>query len=680
MRPVARVPSIALGIATLGLLTAVASPAAAAPTPEKVPTKLVEAARADGSVSVIVGLAVDTRTEGSLSKAAVGRQRQAITRAQDRLLDELGTDVEVARRFHVIPYVALRATPETLARLAVSKRVRRVYADEPAPPSLLDSVPLIGAASLHSQGVNGQGTAVAILDSGVEVGHEFFGGRVVDESCFSNNGGCPNGGTSQFGGGAAAPCLPQADGCDHGTHVAGIAAGNQGVAPGARIVAINVFSHLSGTDCGDEGGECIRTFSSDQIAGLERVFDLRTRHNIVAANMSLGGGQFFGDCDGDEAPRKAIIDQLASVNVATAIASGNDGFSDSLGSPGCISSAVTVGSTTKQDQVSEFSNSHPVVDLLAPGSDIQSSVVGGVYGFKSGTSMATPHVAGTWALLREAFPNASVSQVLSALQRSGVPVTDPRNGLTRSRIQVDAAKNTLGGGGGGGDDTTLALLGGRFEVSARWHNQFDGSTGDARALPQTDLSGYFAFTDPNNIELIVKILDFGDAIKVFYSQLTDLQFAMTVTDKLTGRTKQYGNTPGNCGAIDQSFQGANVLVIKKDAVANGDKSTCFSDDSTLCLLGGRFRLQMSWRNQFNGQTGFGGAVPLSDLTGQFYFTEPSNVEILTKVLDFGDRILFFYGALSDLQFRIEVTDTATGRVKEFDNPPGNFCGGRDTNF
>src|SRR5438445_11139467 len=87
----------------------------------------------------------------------------------------------------------------------------------------------------------------------------------------------------------------------------------------------------------------------------------------------------------------------------------------------------------------------PFMSLFAPGDEILSSVTGGGYAVLSGTSMATPHVAGSWAVLKQAAPNATVDQMLGALQSTGVPITDTRSGtpVTRPRIRVDLALDQL---------------------------------------------------------------------------------------------------------------------------------------------------------------------------------------------------------------------------------------------
>ncbi|UCG06665.1 MAG: S8 family serine peptidase, partial [Desulfobacterales bacterium] len=188
-------------------------------------------------------------------------------------------------------------------------------------------------------------------------------------------------------------------GCDHGTHVAGVAAGLNavsrdptfdGVAKGADIIAIQVFSKFTGSNCSPLPSPCALSWISDQIQGLERVYALRNTYKIAAVNMSLGGGRYTSPCDSQ--PHKAIIDNLRSSGIATVIASGNNGYTDALSSPACISTAVSVGATEKDDDVASFSNSATFLDLLAPGVSIRSSVPNTKtsYARFSGTSMAAP--------------------------------------------------------------------------------------------------------------------------------------------------------------------------------------------------------------------------------------------------------------------------------------------------
>jgi hypothetical protein len=223
----------------------------------------------------------------------------------------------------------------------------------------------------------------------------------------------------------------------------------------------------------------------------------------------------------------------------------------------------------------------------------------------------------------------------------------------------------------------LCLLNKRFRVELFWENQFNNAQGVGAAISRTDAAGFFTFGDPSNVELMVKMLDFGDAVKVFYGQLTNLKFSLIVTDTVTGASKIYENTARECGAIDQTaFSSASAfLAAGKGAAAAG----CKKDKSNLCLLNNRFQVSVTWRNPGNGTSGTGGAVPISGVTGAFYFTDPSNLELMAKVIDYGDRIDLFYGTLSDLEYTITVTDTTSGATKTYHNPAGNYCGGQDGN-
>ena len=170
-------------------------------------------------------------------------------------------------------------------------------------------------------------------------------------------------------------------------------------------------------------------------------------NQIAAANLSLGGGQYTSqaECDvgaGNPA-RRAAIDNLRSIGIATVAASGNNGFVGALNAPACISSAVSVGSTTKGDVMVSSSNRAPFLSLLAPGNAITSSVPINAYAVMNGTSMASPHVAGAWAVLKQASPAASVTDVLTALRNTGVLIGDDGSQGSYPRINVDAARMAL---------------------------------------------------------------------------------------------------------------------------------------------------------------------------------------------------------------------------------------------
>src|SRR5881296_268994 len=426
-----------------------------------VPTAVHDRARAEGEVRVLVELLLPSGrvAEGAVPNQARALYRQEITDAASRLLSRLTQHPHrVLRRYVTAPLIALEAGPTALQALdASSSLVKRVTEDRIHTPVLLDSVPLIGADKAWAQGFDGTGLVVALIDTGVDSAHQFLAGKVVEEACYSTTSAqrsttlCPNGADEQIGTGAGVYCPLELEGCWHGTHVAGIAAGNGtpsglpiwGVGRGASIMSVQVFSRFDGFfDCGG-APPCIGAYTSDILAALERVYALRTKHPFAAVNMSLGGGLFSSTCD--DQPYKPFIDNLRAAGIATVVASGNNGAIDRLSAPACVSTAVSVGATTKDDQVADFSNVAPFLSLFAPGVSITSSFAGGGFAIASGTSMAAPHVAGTWAVLKQAKPTASVDEILQALSGTGVMIEDTlaETGTTRPRIQVDLALSAL---------------------------------------------------------------------------------------------------------------------------------------------------------------------------------------------------------------------------------------------
>jgi len=229
----------------------------------------------------------------------------------------------------------------------------------------------------------GSGVRAYIIDTGIRATHTEFGGRVVSGFTAINDG------------------LGSNDGNGHGTHVAGTVGGATfGVAKNVTLVAVRVLdSSGSGTNSGVIAG--VDFVTSDHQAGQPAV-----------ANMSLGGGASSAL---DTAVTNAVND-----GVTFAVAAGNENQNACNVSPARTASAITVGSTTMSDARSSFSNFGTCVDIFAPGSSITSAwrTSDTATNTISGTSMATPHVAGVAALFLETNPTASPATVTSALINS----------------------------------------------------------------------------------------------------------------------------------------------------------------------------------------------------------------------------------------------------------------------
>ncbi len=172
--------------------------------------------------------------------------------------------VQVGDKFDRIPYFTARVNRAQLEALATTAGVASINEDGLRKPSLATSVRMVNAPPAWTAGHTGAGWTVAILDSGVESTHTFLGGRVTREACYSDSNGagsgtsvCPGGVGSATGPGTGAACSAGIEGCDHGTHVAGIVAGANGpggmngVAPGASVMAVQVFTRFDGAaGCG----------------------------------------------------------------------------------------------------------------------------------------------------------------------------------------------------------------------------------------------------------------------------------------------------------------------------------------------------------------------------------------------------------------------------------------------
>ena len=374
----------------------------------------------------------------------------AISMTRNTMLHRLnGMPYKINRTFSTLPCVALTVPQETLEKLKSLPEVLRIEEDNRIPlpkterteadngkngvdrPLLNDTTDIIGADVAWGFGYTGQGWYVAILDTGIRTSHEMFQGKDIVEHCFSlgenwydtENGGCPNGGTEMDGPGSAAHYEGR---FGHGSHVAGIAAGDShdtyfGVARGSDIIAVNVFTYFPDEDE-------VYSWNSDVLRGLEYVYTLRNTYNIAAANLSLGSATGYSSYCGD-ALRADIIANLRAAGIATAVSSGNESRCGAVADPACVPGAVTVNATTKSDEEYREGNWHDeMVDLMAPGTYVNSASGQNDNGYntRSGTSMAAPHVAGAWAVLKSYDGNLSIDEILTTLQESGTMISSSR--------------------------------------------------------------------------------------------------------------------------------------------------------------------------------------------------------------------------------------------------------------
>ncbi|MGA5194246.1 S8 family peptidase [Streptomyces exfoliatus] len=247
----------------------------------------------------------------------------------------------------------------------------------------------------------GEGVTAYVIDTGVRISHQDFGGR------------------AQHGFDAVDNDDSADDGNGHGTHVAGTIAGTaHGVAKKSKIVAVRVL---------DDNGSGT---TEQVVAGIDWVTQNHSGPSV--ANMSLGGGA-------DEALDAAVKRAIAS-GVTFAVAAGNESADAGQGSPSRVPEALTVASSTKDDEQSDFSNFGAVVDLYAPGSDVTSAWNDSDTGTKtiSGTSMAAPHVAGAAALYLAANTSATPADISAALTGAATAdaIKNPSVGTANKLLKV----------------------------------------------------------------------------------------------------------------------------------------------------------------------------------------------------------------------------------------------------
>jgi subtilisin family serine protease len=431
-------------LATGAMAIAISASAAAA---DKIDPAASVAALNGGKVRVIIVTRANT---------AIRDGGNALRRPAAYLSRRLGAKAQRVSAIGALPMATALVNAEALQALRDDPNVAFVVKDGLRKPALSDTVTSTGAAVHHAADFSGKGWTVAVLDSGVDRDHPSFTKAMRSEACFSSTidsadgksvSLCKDGKDRVFGKRAAINCdTGFTDHCIHGTHVAGIVLGRPvtltdgrviaGMAPEAGLIAAQVFSGFSGEFCGEQGGNCISAWDSDIIAALEWVYTKREKFRIAAINMSLGGGDFKEPCDA-ESPYTEIIQRLKDAGIATVIATGNDAIKDGVGSPSCVSAAVSVAATLKSGKLDEsYSNVAKFVTIAAPGTEIISAIPGDQFMALQGTSMAAPHVAGAFAMMRQEFPDMSVNDTVKLLRKKGRVVKDSRTGTKLKRMDL----------------------------------------------------------------------------------------------------------------------------------------------------------------------------------------------------------------------------------------------------
>ncbi len=482
--------------------------AAAEPAPEVAKEEAISAAapladelrvawdRGDTSFNVIVHLHAPPAARLPMPERGVPFPEARKTAVRDTIRHsltavrkQLATDSMVVDEvYRLVAAFSARVDRSGLATLAARADVRWIEADAVLTLSMEESLLMIGAQGAYDLGYTGAGTAVAVIDTGIDYLHPSMGGaafpnsKVVYGLDTGDNDSDPMdcGDSGDFN-----------ERFPHGTAVASVVAGIPyqwdsetrffgGVAPDAKLLAYKTAADR----------ECASFVVSNLAASIEDATLVRDTYNVVAINLSLGGGPYTnGPCDTRASMLAEAIDNATAAGIAVVASSGNSGYKDRIAMPACSSNAISVGavSDTVDEEygytpggVVDFSNSSSYLDLLAPGSMItcaRAVAAGSGVISLEGTSFAAPMVAGAIALLAEANPDIDPVQARFALQLTGQPTTDPENGLVHPLLDLSAALAADGMALAADSNVAIPNGTGATAVSSAWVTK-EGSVGE----------------------------------------------------------------------------------------------------------------------------------------------------------------------------------------------------------
>ncbi|KOG49151.1 S8 family peptidase [Streptomyces decoyicus] len=388
------VTAISAAVAATGIAAVTAVTAGASPAAEGKIYGAEAKGAVNGSYIVMLKKSVRTAESGDLASKYGGKLKRSFTSAIDGF-SATGLSAEEARQLAADPSVDK----------VVQNKKFHINEAQDNPPSWgldrIDQADTKGDKKYNYPDAAGEGVTAYVIDTGIHISHKDFGGRAA------------------YGFNAIDKSDKAEDDNGHGTHVAGTIGGTKhGVAKKAKVVAVKVLD-------GEGSGT-----TEQVVAGIDWV--TKNHKGPSVANMSLGGGV-------DEALDTAVKKAIDS-GVTFGVAAGNESSDAGQSSPARVKEAITVASSTKDDEQSDFSNFGTAVDLYAPGSDITSDWNSGDDATKtiSGTSMATPHVVGAAAVYLAGHKDAKPADVEKALTAGATAdkISNPSEGTPNKLLKV----------------------------------------------------------------------------------------------------------------------------------------------------------------------------------------------------------------------------------------------------
>jgi len=457
------------------------------------------------SAKVIVLL--EQQSQGSIGSQSINDVNQLQQQVLDTLnlnsdTGSLGTasldyDLNLEHQYNTVPAFAGTLTQSGFDKLVNNQLVKKIEYDRIGHGTLDNSAPLIKADVVNSQFVQGQyldgsGETVCIIDTGIDYTHPAFGGCNSFSSCSKIRGGY------DFVNNDNDPM----DDNGHGTHIAGIVSSDdltyKGIAPGAQLTIVKVL------------GSSNSFFTSDLIAGIDYCSVNAALEDISVISLSLATSSSYEShlqCTSNEAALYTAVSTAISQDITVVAASGNSGQNNGIPAPACFDEVIAVGSTFDNgvnEQFASYSNinlNDGKPEVLAPGGDstqgnyITSTSMGGGFSQMSGTSMATPHVAGVVAIMNEynTITNGNdllPTDVMTKLINSGDSITVSSSSISRINAENALSPTMTFGLNMPPDGATLFRDSILFEASSDW----DLSSGGKMVVRLTNI-GDNSFVD-----------------------------------------------------------------------------------------------------------------------------------------------------------------------------------------